>query len=390
MPNVFFQLCRREWKRMFFDPRIVTLMFAVPFIYAFLFGGEYWPGAVQHIPIVIADQDHSHLSRDFTNAVSSSEKLKIYAWVNSPQDLLPLVRREKAYACVVIPKNFERDELAGKSVRVGVIIDGSNLLIGNLATRAFNRVIREYRKGISAEEFSYAGIASSAATSAAMPIQPEGHGLFNPTVNYSYFLLMGLVCVVIQQVTRMGSSLLVGLDGIDILWRKLKGPAPSVFCTYLAKITATAALVLPVSYVAISLPFVLYKAPFRGSVCFFLVVFSLYMVMQISIGYGFCVFIRSPVLALQLHMFMSVIIFILSGYTWPIYAMPNWIRPLSYITPLFHMNSILRKVSLIGAGPGLLLQHLLPLLVWFFIALAWGYLAVWKLMVRTKRAKISW
>lgn len=384
MPSTFLQLCKREWKRILSDRRILLPIFVAPFIYISLFGGEYWAGSVKHVPIVIVDQDHSHLSREITTSLASSESLTIFTTVNSSQDFLPLVRREAAYACVIFPEHFERDVLGGKRVRVGVILDGSNLLLGNVTSRAINTVLTTYRIGISAEALSYAGIASPAATSATMPIRQVLRIPFNPTFNYTYFILMGLVCVAIQQVTRMGSSLALGLDNGEGLWRELTGPAPNVLWTYLSKIVATAVLILPVSYVAISLPFLLYGIPFRGALLFFLVVFSLYVMMQISIGYGFCVISRSPLIVLQVHLFTSAVLFILSGYTWPIYAMPHWIQPVVYINPLFHMTSILRNVALDGAGPGLLIQHLLALLAWLFVAIAWGYLAVWKQMDRTR------
>ena len=390
MPRMFVELCKREWKRILFDPRIATLMLIVPFIYAFLFGGEYWAGSVKQIPIVIVDQDHSRLTREITTSLAASESLRIFTVVNSPEDFLPLVRREKAYACVVFPGHFERDVFAGKRAGVGVIVDGSNLLVGNMTSRAINTVLTTYRVGISAEELSYTGIASSAAKTSATPVQSVVRAPFNPAFNYSYFILMGLVCVVIQQVTRMGSSIALSLDDVDDLWMNLPGPAPTVFWVYLSKIVATIALVLPAAFISAALPFVLFGAPFRGSALFLSIVLSLYVVMQISIGYGFCLFCRSSVIAVQLHLFMSVIIFILSGFTWPVYAMPHWIRPIVYCAPLFHMNSLLRKVALNGAGPGVLLQHLLPLLVWLLVAVASGYLAVWKQMDRTERAKFPW
>jgi ABC-2 type transport system permease protein len=88
------------------------------------------------------------------------------------------------------------------------------------------------------------------------------------------------------------------------------------------------------------------------------------------------------------HLFMSSIQFILSGFTWPYYAMPPWVRPLVYCFPIFHMNSLLRKVALDGAGPVLVMQHLLPLLVWLPVSMAWGYWGVRKQMVRTGRANM--
>jgi ABC-2 type transport system permease protein len=386
MRKITWSLCKREWRRILFDPRLSSLILLVPFIYAFLFGGVYGAGSVKHIPIVIVDQDHSRLSREITTALGASESLSIYGTVNAPENFLPLVRQEAAYACVVIPEHFERDVLGGRKAKVAVIQDGSNLLAGNVSSRAINSVLMTYRVGISAEELSYGGMTAKAAASAALPIEPVLRAPFNPAFNFSLFILMGLICIVAQQVIRMGSSISLLLDEVDELWSGLDEPAPSVGTVFIAKVVATAALVLPMACVAIVIPFALFGNPLRGSGALLFTVLTIYMFTQIFIGYGYSSFFRSPVGVTQLHLFMSPILFVLSGFTWPAYAMPHWLRPIAYCTPAFHMNSVLRKVALDGAGPGLLRTHLLALLAYLLISVPWAYYAVWKQLARTERA----
>jgi ABC-2 type transport system permease protein len=380
----------REWKRILFDSRMATMMLVVPFIYALIFGSVYREGIVKHVPIVIVDADHSHLSREITTALAASEKLTIYAQANSPQDFLPMVRQDKAFACVVMPENFERDMLAGRKASVAIIADGSNLLVGNVAAGAIGAVLTTYRVGINAEELSYAGVASTAAMSAAMPIQPSLRLPFNPTSSYRTYILMGLLVIVVQQVLRMGSGISLLLDGVDELWEGLDDPVPSVRTVLLAKLGATMMLAIPTAFLAVGAPFLVYRAPFRGSILILLLVLPIYMIMQICIGYGYSIFFRSPVTSTQFHMFMSANLFMLSGVTWPYYAMPHWLRPIAYCTPAFHMNSIVRKIALDGAGPGLLLNHLIALLIMLAIAVPWAYCAVWRQLKRTGRMETSY
>ena len=77
MRKPWFQFCLREWKLILCDYRIVTILLGGPFFYALIFGGVYWQGRAKHVPIVIVDQDHSHLSREITAALDGSENCKL-------------------------------------------------------------------------------------------------------------------------------------------------------------------------------------------------------------------------------------------------------------------------------------------------------------------------
>jgi ABC-type multidrug transport system permease subunit len=60
--------------------------------------------------------------------------------------------------------------------------------------------------------------------------------------------------------------------------------------------------------------------------------------------------------------------------------MPDGLRYISHSIPVFNMISIVRKVSLMGARPTLLIKHFLALLAWLLVAAPWGYWAVRKQM----------
>ncbi len=376
MPNLWFSLCLRELKRILGDRRIVVLLLGGPFFYAVLFGGVYWNGRTKQVPIVIVDQDHSHLSRDLTTALNASENVKIVGWVNSTDDLLPLVRREIAYACIFFPPQFERDMLAGKQPRIGVVSDASNVLIAGSVANGVRSVLATYQVGIDRIGLETSGMPVEAAGISAMPLQPAIRLLFNPTSNYSFFILMGLVCIAIQSVTRMGCGVALELDSADQLSRAFPGIRLSNAMVFASKVAATAALALPVAYCAIALPFILFGAPYRGNVFVLLVALTVFVVSQIFIAYIYAYLCKSAVLCTQIHMFMSVVMFTLSGFTWPYYAAPVAIQRIAFLTPLFHMNCLIRKSALVGAPASSLYPHLTMLVVLCILTGIWGYTAV--------------
>jgi ABC-2 type transport system permease protein len=388
----------KELRRILTDKRIAITMLAGPFLYAFLFGGVYLSGRIRQVPIVIVDQDQSMLSRDLTEALLAGENLSLAFYAASPADFYRAAKRNRAYACVVIPEDFQKDVVRGTGGRITVILDGSNILIGNMTSRAIAGTITAYRVAARARRLMATGTPRSQAMAAALPIQPVVRSLFNPASHYGVFMLIGLVAVALQQMTRMGAALALSLGPESENWNKgdrqsrrkrtfrfstagLQGRMLAArrkieISLLSAKVAATAALVLPVAFVAVRLPFDIFGSPFRGSWLVAYGVLVLFISMQILIGYGIAGICRSALLSLQVLLFASVPLFTLTGFAWPGDAMPGWLQAISWLIPLTHLLEIFRKMALMGAGPSQLWPHLAILVAWVPISLIWACLSM--------------
>jgi ABC-2 type transport system permease protein len=375
MVKTHIKLCLRETKRILSDQRLFVLLFCGPFAYAFIFGGVYWHGRAMDAPIVIVDQDHSRLSREIVTALRASDSLKIVGFANSPAEIAPMARREEAYACVMFPVNFERDVLAGRAPKVAIVLDASNVLVSGVAFRAIHEVLATYQVGLDRRVLETTGIPAGSVPIMARPIVMTGRQLFNPTSNYSYFLLIGLVCAASQSVIRMITGMSIGLDSYVELRRSVSGKMPSVAWLFATKVAGTCFLALPVVYLAIASVLTIFGMPHRGSLLLIYLALTVYVVIHVCMGYGYYGLCKSYVLSTHLHLFMAVVLFFLSGFTWPYYAMPAAVQTIAHCIPIFHMNCIMRKVNLVGATADWVLPHLLMLAAWLIVATAWGYRA---------------
>ena len=389
----------RELRRIVSDKRIALSMLAGPFIYAFVFGSVYFSGRIRQIPIVIVDQDQSMLSRDLTQALLASENLTLAFYAASPADFPEAAKRNRAYACVVIPEHFQKDVVRGTGGRVTVILDGSNILIGNMTSRTLMGTVAAYRVSARARRLMAEGVSRTRAMGYALPIQPVVRPLFNPSSHYGVFILIGLVGVAIQQMTRIGTSIALNLDPECGTWdpeggsAEVRGTRSRSSDTRLrwwtnggrwrprasmlsAKVAATAALVLPVAFLAVRLPFDLFAGPFRGNWLVAYAVLAFFVVLQVLIGYGIAGICRSALLSLQVLLFVSVPLFTLTGFSWPGYAMPGWLQMVSWLIPLTHLLEIFRRMSLMGAGVAELWPHMAVLIAWLPVSVVWAFWAL--------------
>lgn len=374
----------RELRRIFTDKRIFVTLLGGPLLYGLLFGCIYSAGRIRHVPILIVDQDHSALSRDLTNALLASDNLSRAFHAQSPAEFNTAVRREQAYACVVIPENFQRDVVRGTGGKIAVLIDGSNVLIGNVASRTISSTIASYRTGARSHRLMMSGMARTSALNTALPIQAVVRPLFNPASHYGFFVLVGLVIVALQQVTRMGTAIALNLESEPGNAAELVRIGGKLWIILSAKTAATTVAVLPVALIALRLPFDLFGSPFRGSWLLAIALLVLFIVMQVLIGYGIAGLCRSALVSLHGLLFASVPLFLLAGFTWPAYAMPHWVQAVSWLIPLTHLLDILRKMALMGAGMSALWPHMVLLAAWLPIAVAWSYWALRSLQSRTR------
>jgi ABC-2 type transport system permease protein len=258
---------------------------------------------------------------------------------------------------------------------VAIVLDGSNTLIGGTALNAIRTIVGTYQVGVDRRVLEATGFPAGSVPTVARPIIMTGRQLFNPTSNYSYFLLIGLVCAASQSVLRMITGMSIGLDSYKELRDSVKTDMPSIPWLFATKVAGTCCLAIPVVFGAAASVLTLFGMPHRGSLPLIFSALAVYVVIHVCMGYGYYGMCKSYILSTHLHLFMAVVLFFLSGFTWPYYAMPPAVQAITPFIPIFHMNCIMRKVNLVGATAGWVLPHLVALAVWLVIAYAWGYKA---------------
>lgn len=369
-----------ELKTIFTDFRVLTIMLGGPFLYAVLFGGVYYYGRVHKVPMLVIDQDNSQLSRDLITAALASDNLSLAGYGRNVDDFTTATRRGTAYLALVIPEDFQRDLQRGHQAKVLVLADGSNVLIANVAYRSLRSLFGTYRVGARSKRLMAGGVPHSAALQNALPIQAEVRPLFNPAYNYSSFILVGLICIALQQVTMLGAAICLGLDCDQRRRRELRAISNSPFTVMLGKLAAHSLLMIPLGMLAIYLPFGLFGVSFHGHLSLLLGTTALFIIIQVLAGLGVGGMCKNPLLATQLLLCVSTPLFTIAGVTWPLLAMPQAVQYAAYALPLTHFALLARKFNLMGAPLPYVWPQILGITAWLPIAGVWAYWAVRSLL----------
>ncbi|WP_133121207.1 ABC transporter permease [Kyrpidia spormannii] len=335
-----------EWRALIRDRRMLAILLLVPVAYLVLFGFLYSEHKVRHLPTIYVDEDQSALSREILEGFSASEGFQLIGPVASEAEALDAVQRGEASMALVIPPDLSRTVKRGQEGKILAVIDGSNMIIANSALQNANAVVQTFSGGIAIQRMEARGLS---------PDYGYGLGfgyrmLFNPTLNYSDFLLLGLAGTVFQQVILLGVSLGVTREKEQGRWGAYLAGGRRPGTVFLAKTLPYFLIGLFDVLLGVGVAVRGFGVPFQGAMMPFVALSVAFVLVLVALGFAASLFSRGRLEATQVSMLVAVPSFLLSGFTWPFLAMPAWVAALGHCLPLTYYVDGLREVALKGNG----------------------------------------
>ena len=367
----------REARRFFTDWRLVAMLLVIPLFYILLFGEMYSQHRVKEVPTVVQDNDHSPLSRQIVQALDATDTFHVTGAVADVQQFREMNWQGKAFVCLVIPRGLQRDVSAGKPAWVLAVVDGSNMIIANATTRGIAEVVQTFSAGVSLRKWSARGVPPQHTVTQTMPIEVGLRLWYNPTFNYTNFLLIGLVGTVIQQVVLMTVALAWAKEHEENTFAPLRHQITHPIAAALGKLSFYVMVSFAMSVVLFSLPFGRFGVPLRSDVRLLLTATFLFIVGLVGFGVFISSLTLSQLLSTQILMLIALPSFLLSGFTWPLFAMPEGIQLVSKVLPLTHYLALMRNAVTNGAGWAFNMAELRWLFGFAVTGVTLQFLSVW-------------
>jgi ABC-2 type transport system permease protein len=112
-----------------------------------------------------------------------------------------------------------------------------------------------------------------------------------------------------------------------------------------------------------------FHVPIRGSLLLLLALTGLYLLPNLGIGLLVSTFARSQQQAQMMVMPIMLPSMMLSGFFFPVAAMPAFLQVISRLLPLTYFLFIVRSVVIKGAGLEFLIPHIIALSVFSLVFL---------------------
>lgn len=376
-------IARREAKALLDQKPFLLLALLVPVGYALVFGVIYWNKKVTNVPVTIVDWDNSVLSQQVTRAILSSETFRLAGYCDSVEDFRQQVWQGKSRACFVFPSHFERDVKAGRGAKVAVWVDASNILIANVVISSATTVIGTYSVGVDIRRSLLRGAAAANSPLwVVQPISDEYRLVYNPAFNYNYtnFLLLGLVTIGVQLLTLLLASQAGAREIEQGTLNELQQLTRCALPVIVGKSLVYVGIMLPVCLLALTLPPVMLDVPLLGSLGLLFGVTVWFITALVLATLGLSHLLRDSLKTTEVLAIIAMPSFLLSGYTWPTWAMPPGMQVIANLLPLSHYAMMVRKITMLGATWSDLQPQVIGLCVWSLVAIILAIVGVMRLL----------
>ncbi|MEI6399236.1 MAG: ABC transporter permease [Pseudomonadota bacterium] len=342
-------IARREIGLMWSDSRIRSVVFVAPFVYAAIFCGVYINHTVYDLPIVVFQQDHSEAAHKLVQMLDASSKLVVTEQATSMEEVKDLMLSGKVDAAVVIPPEFSRDLKRGHDTVVPAFVNASSMVGANIGGKAINEVVQTYSAGVEILKKMKSGENLATAKQTFMPVKLDLRPMFNPSFNYSNFMVPGLLMAILQQVILLGVALSWTGEFERGTLGEVKRLSSSPLTMLCGKLMPYVGFNFLVAMFYLHVLFPLNDIPMEGS-WWIMIPFTLIFILTITTwGMWMSALCKTRLFATQILMFLAMPSFVLSGFTWPAKAMPSIMQAIGRCLPLTYFVSSFRNIYLAAA-----------------------------------------
>ena len=350
---------QRELVRMTHQPIYLTLMLVLPLTSFAFFALLFNQGVARNIPIAILDEDHTTLSRKVAQMIDDTPTAMVAYDIQDIDEGERLMREGRVMAIVQIPAFFEKCILSNTQTHIENYVSGTNITVNGLLSKDIQTAVTTFSAGIQLQLLTKQGLTERQAMAQLMPVRFDRHVLFNPYINYGYYLapsflpMMLLIFVVLTTVFSIGTEL---KNATAREW--LRTADDSVGAALLGKTLPVTVGMFLLSLAMFVIIFKVVGTPLNGSLAIILTGTLLFILSYQAISVLIVSLLANLRLSLSIGGGYSVLAFTFSGLTFPIMAMwepMQWLSrlfPFTYYTDLF-VDQMLRGAPVVCSLPDL-------------------------------------
>ncbi len=340
-----FSLIRKEFIQIIRDPRTLVLTFLMPVVQLVLLGYAA-TNDVRNVSLAVYDQDRSAASRALLDAYRAADYFRIDYDVADEAELRALIDRGTARAGMIIPPNYAEKLAAGETAAVAFIIDGSDPTLAGTALASATLIGQAQATALTIERLSARGQAAAITP----PVQVRSQVWYNPDLVSAYYMIPAMIGLILQFMTTV-------LTATAIVRERERGTIEQLIVTPIRSWELVVGKLAPyviigfIDTVEILVAGVLmFGVPINGSLPLLLALAGLFLVTTLGLGLFISTISNTQQEAILTAMFTMLPSIFLSGFFFPLAAMPQFLQVISYAIPLRYFLIVVRGIVLKGVG----------------------------------------
>ena len=340
---------REELKQVIKDEGVLMFLVIVPLGYPLLYSWIYNNESLHETPVVVVDQSHSALSRQFINDCDASSDVHIAYYAEDLDEARSLVSRQLVRGIYFIPSDFATRVSRGEQGTISVYCDMSLMLAYKAVYQTAMVEAGRLGTGLNIKKSGNYTKREDAIT--AQPLAVDDVTMFNPSGGYGSCVLPAVLMLILQQAIALGIGMAAGTarernrngqliptddphyrGAYRIVWGK-------ALCYGMIGAVAAA-------YLSMAVP-CMFSFPQLANGWTLLAMLLPYTMASVFFGMTVSCLVRYRENVMLLMVFVSVPLLFLTGVSWPQSSIPGAWQGVSWLFPsTFGVRAFIRINSM--------------------------------------------
>lgn len=351
-------LIRKEFIQILRDPRTLILVLVIPVMQLFLLGYAA-TNDVRNVPLAVLDRSRSPEARRLLDAYRAADYFQIAFIIDSEAELRDLIDSGQARAGLIIPPDYARQLQRGDTAQVAFVLDGSDPTVASTSLSAAQLIGQNHGTQLLAQAFNRGGPEQGFD----LPVDVRTQVWYNPDLRSTYFMIPGVIGMILFALTSI-------LTATAIVRERERGTIEQLIVTPIRPWELIVGKMLPYILLAflntlevLAIGAWWFKVPVRGDLLLILLLSGLFLLSSLGIGL-LASSISNTQQEAMLVVWMTLLPAIfLSGFFFPLEAMPEVLQWISYLMPLRYYLVIIRSLMLKDVTLFMLRGEVLALLI---------------------------
>ncbi len=338
-----FSIIRKEFLQIVRDPRTLAMIIIMPIMELFLLGYAATTD-VKNISMAVWDQSKTTQSRALLDAFRAADYFVLEYFVGSADEYQALIESGDTRVVLVIPPDYDRRLVEGNA-QVLMVLDGSDASVGSTALSTARLVGQAYSTKILGEQSQLSGRGAPSA-----PVEVRTQVWYNPDLDSAYFNIPGVIGMILSFITSI-------LTATTIVRERERGTIEQLIVTPIRSWELIVGKLMPYVILGFIETFEIllighwwFGVPIRGSAALIIITSGLFLMSSLGIGLFASTMANTQQEAMMTVMMFNLPMIFLSGFFFPIAAMPKFLQFVSLAIPLRYYLIIIRSLLIKGVG----------------------------------------
>lgn len=342
-------LLSKEFRQIRRNPFMIRAIIAVPVLQMLILVPAV-TFEVKRIDLAVIDNDRSQASRELVAKLTGSSFFVVAATPATVTEAESMLFSGDADIALVIPPDFSEGLAGVTRPRLQVLVDAVNATSAQLSWSYLTSVVRDFNRDVIVSTGMMPGNTTALSGGSVPGISVSPRYWYNPTLNYKYYMLPGVLVILITAIGLM-------MSGLNLVREKESGTIEQINVTPVMKWQLIASKIIPFFIIGLldlalglSIGWLAFNIPFEGSLLLFFACAAIFLVAVLGLALFFSTMASTQQQFLFVAFFFVMVFILMSGIFTPTESMPLWAQQFNLVNPVAYLMRINRMVMLKGSG----------------------------------------